>query len=134
PLAWPGVFEPRAPGIFAVVADAGATAVGAQDAAVAAAIDGIARVLLASEQTLDELDARIGDGDAGSTFAAGARAVADALKRQSLSTGEPAKLCDELGRLLAHAMGGSSGVLLSILFTATGTALAAGRGWQDALG
>lgn len=133
PLAWPGVYVPRAPGIFGVVTAAADATVGPQDAATAAAIERIASVLLDAEQALDELDARIGDGDAGSTFAAGARAVLDKLQRQSLSTGEPAKLCDELGRLLAQVMGGSSGVLLSILFTATGTALSAGRDWQTAL-
>ncbi|MEH6417757.1 dihydroxyacetone kinase subunit DhaK [Pseudomonas sp. CGJS7] len=133
PLAWPGVYVPRAPGILAMNASAVDRPVGAQDAANAAAIERLMHVLLDSEKTLDELDARIGDGDAGSTFAAGARAVLEKLQRQSLSTGEPARLCDELGALLAHAMGGSSGVLLSILFTATGTALTAGRDWQQAL-
>ncbi|MGO1068252.1 dihydroxyacetone kinase subunit DhaK [Lysobacter sp. CA199] len=133
PLAWPGVYVPRAPGILALNARAADRPVGAQDAANAAAIERLMHAFLESEQTLDELDARIGDGDAGSTFAAGARAVLEKLQRQSLSTGEPARLCDELGALLAHAMGGSSGVLLSILFTATGTALTAGRDWKQAL-
>ncbi|MGH8083248.1 MAG: dihydroxyacetone kinase subunit DhaK [Lysobacter sp.] len=133
PLAWPGVYEPRAPAIFALAAQAEPTPVGAQDATTAAAVERVAQALLAAESHLDELDARIGDGDAGSTFAAGARAVLERLHAQSLSTGEPARLCDELGRLLAQAMGGSSGVLLSILFTATGTALAGGAGLADAL-
>lgn len=134
PLAWPGTYVPREPGVFEVALDAAdRIAPGAQDTAVAAKIERVARTLLDAEKTLDAFDARIGDGDAGSTFATGARAVQARLQRNALSTGEPARLCDELGRVLAHAMGGSSGVLLSILFTATGTALAAGRDWPAAL-
>lgn len=132
--AWPGVYEPHALQTFAVSSDSTkAVKVGAQDAAVAQAIERVTQALLAAEQTLDELDARSGDGDAGSTFATGARSVARQLHAGALSTGEPARLCDELGQWLAHTMGGSSGVLLSILFTATGTAFASGKNWQQAL-
>jgi dihydroxyacetone kinase len=133
--AWPGAYVPHAASTFAVPADAGdGDAVpGAQDAATAAAIVRVAGAMQEAEQALDELDARSGDGDAGGTFAGGARAVLAQLEAGRLSTGEPARLAGELGRLLAHAMGGSSGVLLSILFTATGTALDAGKGWREAL-
>jgi ATP-dependent dihydroxyacetone kinase len=132
--AWPGVYRPHRLETFAVPDDATEDAgAGARDAAVEAAILRVTQALQNAREALDALDARSGDGDTGSTFAAGAQAVAEKLQAGRLSSGEPARLCDELGRLLARAMGGSSGVLLSILFTATGTALASGKSWRQAL-
>jgi ATP-dependent dihydroxyacetone kinase len=132
--AWPGVYRPHALETFVVPADAADEAgPGARDAAVEAAILRVTQTLQNAREALDALDARSGDGDTGSTFAAGAHAVAQTLQAGLLSSGEPARLCDELGHLLARAMGGSSGVLLSILFTATGTALASGKSWRQAL-
>jgi len=132
--AWPGVYRPHATQTFAVAAESDAEpGVGQRSPANEQAIQRVTAALRAAEQQLDQLDARSGDGDAGSTFAAGAKAVDGKLANGALSSAEPARLNDELGRLLAHAMGGSSGVLLSILFTATGTALTAGKSWPDAL-
>jgi ATP-dependent dihydroxyacetone kinase len=132
--AWPGVYRSHRLETFAVPADATDDAgTGMRDAAVEAAILRVTQSLQNAREALDALDARSGDGDTGSTFAAGAQAVAENLQAGLLSSGEPARLCDELGRLLARAMGGSSGVLLSILFTATGTALASGKSWRQAL-
>ena len=132
--AWPGVCVPHAQQTFAVAGDADDEPTkGERSQANERAIQRITAALRDAEPLLDQLDARSGDGDAGSTFAAGARAVDGRLAMHALSSAEPARLNDELGRLLAHAMGGSSGVLLSILFTATGTALAAGRAWPEAL-
>jgi dihydroxyacetone kinase len=125
--AWPGTVTPQAPEILAVPAIGGAEA-GArpQSAAVSEALRRACLAAVAAREAIDSLDAKVGDGDAGSTFASGARAVLDRLDRGQLSTGEPAALFRELGAELARAMGGSSGVLLSILFTAMGTSLAAG--------
>ncbi|MET0332378.1 MAG: dihydroxyacetone kinase subunit DhaK [Dyella sp.] len=132
--AWPGVYQPHPPRIFTVASDVRAdVSVGARNAAIETAIRRATAALIGAQSTLDALDARSGDGDAGSTFAAGARAVEQQLAAAQFSSGEPARLCDELGRLLAHSMGGSSGVLLSIFFTAAGTALAAGKSWPGAL-
>ncbi|MEW5316571.1 MAG: hypothetical protein WDW38_007938 [Sanguina aurantia] len=132
--AWPGVCVPHPQQTFAVAKDADDEApAGERSPSSERAIQRITAALRDAEQRLDQLDARSGDGDAGSTFAAGARAVDSKLASGALSSAEPARLTDELGRLLAHAMGGSSGVLLSILFTATGTALAAGKSWVEAL-
>lgn len=72
--------------------------------------------LIKAEQSLNASDAKLGDGDAGSTFADGARIVLDAFPR--LPFAEPAALCGTLGRLLARHSGGSSGALLSIMLTA----------------
>ncbi|MGG3815537.1 dihydroxyacetone kinase subunit DhaK, partial [Methylorubrum rhodesianum] len=45
-----------------------------RDAGVAARIEAVCRALIAAEASLNALDARVGDGDTGSTFAEGARA------------------------------------------------------------
>lgn len=77
-----------------------------------------AEALLANEARLNALDAKCGDGDAGSTFAESGRQILKAL--DSLPLGSPQKLLATIGRLLARHSGGSSGVLLSILTTTAG--------------
>lgn len=102
-----------------------------QNAKTRAALLGCCERLIAMEQMLNALDAKVGDGDTGSTMAAAARSVRDQLDKLPLdSAGE---LCLGLGELLSRSMGGTSGVLLSILFTTTGGALLAGAGWPAAL-
>lgn len=80
------------------------------------------RLLVAIEKEINDLDAKVGDGDAGSTFAlTGKRILAVNGQLPLDNTGQ---LLLTLGRLLAREAGGSSGVLLSILFTAAGNAYA----------
>lgn len=81
----------------------------------------VLETLLASEEALDQLDAISGDGDTGSTFARGASAVLEALEDGELACGDPGQLMSRMGELLALGMGGSSGILLSTLFTAAAT-------------
>lgn len=71
---------------------------------------------------LDALDAKVGDGDAGSTFANIAAAVDDRLDALPLAD-RPALLA-EIGHTLSRVGGGSSGVLLATFFTAAAAALA----------
>ncbi|MFB2551844.1 dihydroxyacetone kinase subunit DhaK [Ensifer soli] len=124
PVAWvPAVSR----GPVAVVAmpagTASAAAVEASAApAVAALLTTICDRLISVETELNGLDARAGDGDTGSTVATGARAVRDSLGRLPLAD-TPALLA-AIGATLSTAMGGSSGVLLSIFFTAASKALA----------
>ncbi|MFD6319172.1 dihydroxyacetone kinase subunit DhaK [Methylorubrum thiocyanatum] len=101
-----------------------------RDAVVAGRIAAVCRALIAAEDALNALDARVGDGDTGSTFAEGARAVLADLDR--LPQAEPAALCRALGERLGRAAGGSSGVLLSIFFAAAGSALAEDADWAKA--
>ncbi|MBN6152865.1 dihydroxyacetone kinase subunit DhaK [Xanthomonas sp. AmX2] len=133
-LGWPGVRVPHAVARFAPAVQRDETyRHGARDAARAAALARVAQALVAAQQELDALDAKIGDGDAGSTFAAGARALQQALDADALATGEAAALAHGLAATIEHSMGGSSGVLLSILFTTAATELEADRGWVPAL-
>ncbi len=95
------------------------------------AVDALCAKLAASEAELNALDAKVGDGDTGSTFATAARAILADLDR--LPFGEAPLLCSAIAARLATVMGGSSGILLSIGVSATGTALASGAAWPTAL-
>ena len=87
------------------------------------ALETICTTLVALEAELDALDAKIGDGDTGSTFATAARALAADLDRLPLA--EPAALCASIAERLSLVMGGSSGILLSIGVAAMGASLGA---------
>jgi triose/dihydroxyacetone kinase / FAD-AMP lyase (cyclizing) len=87
--------------------------------------------LIAVEDELNRLDARVGDGDTGSTLATGARSILAGLKAMPLA--DAGGTSEAIGRALAASMGGSSGVLMSIFFTATAVALEAGAPLPAAL-
>lgn len=77
-----------------------------------------AQALIDNEAALNTLDAKCGDGDAGSTFADAARQILHVI--DALPLANSSALLATLGRLLARHSGGSSGVLLSILMTTAG--------------
>jgi dihydroxyacetone kinase len=97
----------------------------------AARIAAVAQALIAAEERLNALDAKVGDGDAGTTFAGAARAIQIDLDR--LPQADPAGLCRALAERIGRAVGGSSGVLGSIFFAAAASALAGGATWPSAL-
>ncbi|HCH0557078.1 TPA: dihydroxyacetone kinase subunit DhaK [Pseudomonas aeruginosa] len=134
-LAWPGVSTPRPVTQFDPERPRATHTPGSgrRDAGLAQALGQAAEILVAAKEELDALDAKVGDGDAGSTFAQGASAVLDALQADMLSTGTPAQLAQELAALVEHSMGGSSGVLLSIMLTSAAQALTDGAFWPEAL-
>jgi dihydroxyacetone kinase len=88
------------------------------------------RALIAAEVDLNALDARAGDGDTGTTLSTAARALIGALDRLPLA--DPTQLYRAIGAELSQTMGGSSGVLLAIFFTAAGDASSNGRNWVGA--
>ena len=88
-------------------------------------------LMMAAETDLNALDARSGDGDTGSTLATAARALEDAIGRLPLA--DLTQLYRAIGMELSQTMGGSSGVLLAIFFTAAGDASARGSDTIDAL-
>lgn len=85
-------------------------------------VTGICAHLISLETELNRLDARAGDGDTGSTVAAGARGILEEIG--SLPLADTAETLAAIGGNLATSMGGSSGVLLSIFFTAAAKAMA----------
>lgn len=88
-------------------------------------------VLIAAEGDLNALDARTGDGDTGSTLAGAAHALIAAM--DALPLADHTQLYRAIGQELSQTMGGSSGVLLAIFFTAAGDAASAGMSQIDAL-
>ncbi|VFS45182.1 Dihydroxyacetone kinase [Budvicia aquatica] len=93
----------------------------------------ICKTLISSESELNTLDTLVGDGDTGSTFAGGARRVLSALENGLLPLDKPDDLMIAVGEHLATAMGGSSGVLMSIMFNACGQKLAEGKTLGESL-
>ncbi|WBL22781.1 dihydroxyacetone kinase subunit DhaK [Zunongwangia sp. HRR-M8] len=81
----------------------------------------ISEHLIEMEKEMNDLDEKVGDGDAGSTFAGAGKkfkSISDELPYASLP-----ELFTTIGRVLARETGGSSGVLLSMLFTKAGSSL-----------
>lgn len=101
------------------------------DAGTESAIRTVCATLVALEADLNRLDARAGDGDTGSTAAAGARSIESRLA--TLPLADLAATFGVIGATLGTSMGGSSGVLLSIFFTAAGQALGKGAPSAEAL-
>ena len=128
---WPGARHPGAPRLVQPAETGVSAAFPSRNDAVAAAIRAVSEKLIGSEEELNHLDGRIGDGDTGTTFAQAARSVLDAL--DTLPCNDPAALGATLGALMSRAMGGSSGVLMAILFTRAGDALRQGESWPAAL-
>ncbi|HSO31456.1 MAG TPA: dihydroxyacetone kinase subunit DhaK [Labilithrix sp.] len=94
-------------------------------------VESICTTLLGLEAELDALDAKVGDGDTGSTFATAARALLAAV--ESLPFATPSALCASIADRLTTVMGGSSGILLSIGVAAMGSALSDPPAWPAAL-
>ncbi len=90
--AWPGAVRIVAPTLRPMPGGlAGEAFTPSQDPVTAARIAAVAQALIAAEDTLNALDAKVGDGDAGTTFAGAARAVLADLDR--LPQADPAALC-----------------------------------------
>lgn len=93
--------------------------------ATAALLTHCCNTLITAEADLNALDAKLGDGDTGTTLSTAARALIDILAQLPLS--DHALLCRAIGQELSQTMGGSSGVLLSVFFAASGDAASNGR-------
>ncbi|EFN51059.1 hypothetical protein CHLNCDRAFT_28367 [Chlorella variabilis] len=84
-------------------------------------IAAVCEALVQAEAELNALDAKVGDGDCGSTLAQGAVAIQQQLA--SLPLDDPSAAALALGRLVGRAMGGTSGAVYKILLTAIGASL-----------
>jgi dihydroxyacetone kinase len=132
PHAWPGLQAVGAP-VVRPLPD-GLTPiqpVPSAHAARRALLERCCRTLIAAEADLNQLDARAGDGDTGTTLATASRALIGALDRLPLA--DLTQLYRAIGMELSQTMGGSSGVLLAIFFAAAGDAASSGRNWINAL-
>lgn len=126
PWAWPGCLPVGAVPV-APLPDglAPIKPIPSRNAATHALIDRCCAILIGAEADLNALDSKSGDGDTGSTLATAARALTGALDRLPLA--DQTQLYRAIGQELSQTMGGSSGVLLAIFFSAAGDASAAGR-------
>lgn len=88
-----------------------------QGALIGRAIAAAAARLVAAKEELDAADALVGDADCGSTLALGAAAMQEDMGAGRYPLDDPVALCAALGRS-CRAMGGSSGALYEIFFTA----------------
>lgn len=133
PHAWMPARSVRAPVIVPVTNPSvrHAARIASKDAHTERLVVAICERLISLEATLNALDAKAGDGDTGSTAATGARSVLHRLG--TLPLADPAATLGEVGDILSKSMGGSSGVLLSIFFTAAAQALEGGASVSKAL-
>ena len=86
---------------------------------------------IAMQDDLNALDAKTGDGDTGTTVATAARSLKSSIDKLPLADSAP--LFRALSDHLSVSMGGSSGVLLSILFSAASDAVRSGAGDIEAI-
>lgn len=77
-----------------------------------------------AKERLNELDSKVGDGDTGSTFATGIQAIT--AKVDDLPLADTKSLFGALGSIVGKSMGGTSGILFSIFFSATSKAMGEG--------
>ncbi len=130
--AWPGMASVAAP--IVVGLPDGLTPIEpipSKNAKVREVIDKVTDLLISAEAQLNQLDAKSGDGDTGSTLATAARALKARLDKMPLA--DLTQFFPALGNELSQTMGGSSGVILAIFFNAAGDACANGTSVQKAL-
>lgn len=132
PVAWPGIQSLCQPNIERL--PDGLTPVqpiASADERTRATIESICDLLTAAEGRLNDLDAKSGDGDTGTTLASAARSLKGGLDKMPLA--DLTQLMPALGNELSQIMGGSSGVILAIFFNATGDACSRGAPIAKAL-
>jgi len=129
---WPDCLELNTPEIYPI--PDGLTpikSIPSKNVQAAAFMTHCCKVFIASEVSLNRLDAQSGDGDTGSTLAGAARALKGVIGRLPLA--DITQLYRAIGLELSQTMGGSSGVLLAIFFSATGDAVSSGLSHVEAL-
>ncbi|CAI9730654.1 FMN cyclase-like isoform X1 [Octopus vulgaris] len=99
--------------------------------------------LLGNEEYLNQLDTVCGDGDCGSTLARGAQVVIERLNTVQqcyLAVDNWTNLAEDLAEIAKNCMGGTSGAIYCLFFTAAARELeqqssdVTGAGWCKALG
>lgn len=80
--------------------------------------------LINAESLLTKYDTIVGDGDCGITMQRGANEISKRLKSQQLNVEHPALLFSDLADAVSASMGGTSGILLELMFRKASTTLA----------
>ncbi|MCU0831446.1 MAG: dihydroxyacetone kinase subunit DhaK [Rhizobiaceae bacterium] len=132
PAAWPGAHPVQKPAIVKLPKEAKPAAVKAsRNPVLAGWIEAACDALITAEADLNALDSKVGDGDTGSTMAGAARRLKAGLGKMPLA--DTGAAFAAISSTLSTTMGGSSGVLLAILFAAAGVAAKDGMPWAKAL-
>jgi len=127
--AWPAAVALSFPAIMPMPLKAppAAEANPVRDEAIEATVRKACEALIAATSVLNELDGKVGDGDCGNTMKQGAEMVVALLPE--VSTSSPKALFTAMGGKL-DKLGGSSGVLLSIMFTTMAGIVSAEDKWS----
>lgn len=127
--AWPPAVTMSVPALMPMPLKAppAAEANPVRDEAIEATIRKACEALIAATPELNELDGKVGDGDCGNTMKQGAEMVLALLPE--VSTSSPKALLTAMGGKL-DKLGGSSGVLLSIMFTTMAGVVSADAKWS----
>ena len=80
------------------------------------ALQAACKSLIESEPMLTKYDTIVGDGDCGMTMERGAREILSRLESKELNTSHPVPFFESLAVAVSASMGGTSGVLLEIMF------------------
>ncbi|KAJ3899480.1 DAK1/DegV-like protein [Lentinula edodes] len=88
-------------------------------------IIGACTAVLGEETLLTQYDTIVGDGDCGTTFSRGAKAILSSVETQQLEVSKlsPDQLIHRIGEILEDNMGGTIGALFAIFFTAWSSAI-----------
>mmetsp|Transcript_23338 Transcript_23338/g.51291 ORF Transcript_23338/g.51291 Transcript_23338/m.51291 type:complete len:549 (-) Transcript_23338:270-1916(-) len=113
---WPGAVKPNMPKLLPLPLNPEPEKEQnpVRDESIDTKIKKVCEALIQAEKELNDLDLKVGDGDCGSTVRQGAEMVLAVLPQ--VSSSNPKKMLAAIGRQL-DKLGGSSGVLLSIMFT-----------------
>jgi dihydroxyacetone kinase len=102
------------------------------------AIEAAANAVINLRDSLNEWDGKVGDGDCGSTMYKGATAILEDIKNYPLN--DAAETVNEIGSSIRRIMGGTSGILYSIICKAAYAQLKASsqpvvtaKQWAEAL-
>lgn len=132
PLAWPGAVPHGKPQTIKLPSEMKSAARKASsNPELRSLVERACDILLANEAQLNALDAKVGDGDTGSTIASAARNLKANLTKLPLANAS--EFFASLSDVLTKTMGGSSGVLLAILFAAASVASPKNSAWASSL-
>lgn len=128
--AWPKAVAPQFPELAPVkVKDCFEGVSPSSDENVKAILEKACKALVEAKAELDRLDSKVGDADCGSTMAKAASSILE--KQEQLPMADPKAFCACLSDLLGKTMGGSSGVLLSIMFMGMSSHLDGSNSWSS---
>lgn len=97
------------------------------DAIAALTIEKCCKALIEAEPELTKFDTIVGDGDCGITMARGAKEISQRLASKELRIDHPASLFSDLADAVSASMGGTSGILLELMFRKASTTCASGE-------